>query len=236
MPISIVPTKRGMQDIDRSTFGQTQNIIDDNNRAGMLNTAGSVSDNELRKLNPDIFAEIDAMQGRAIQGKRNKLEEMGVNTRMMSDQEIIMMDMGMKLASGELNMRPSGSGVTSDEEMEAYKRALTSNQSGTGVTTDKDLEMIMQLKNMGFSDEDVIATLMQQLPPMQTDVNMGALNNLNVPSPEARSQNYETDNILMGGAEEATPGLMEALNPNFRKGMEMFGDEERIRTLGQQGK
>ena len=89
---------------------------------------------------------------------------------------------------------------------------------------------------MGFSDEDVIATLMQQLPPMQTDVNMGALNNLNVPSPEARSQNYETDNILMGGAEEATPGLMEALNPNFRKGMEMFGDEEQIRTLGQQGK
>ena len=212
MAIKIVPTKRGMQDIDRSTFGQTQNIIDDNNRAGMLNTAESVGDNELRKLNPDIFTEIDAMQAKNIANKRNRLEGMGINTRMMSDHEIMLMDMGMALASGELQT------------------------SGSGVTADPDLELIMQLRNMGFSDEDVIATLMQQLPPMQTDANMGALNNLNVPSSEARSQDYETDNILMGGAEEATPGLMEALNPNFRKGMEMFGDEEQIRTLGQQGK
>jgi hypothetical protein len=201
MAIKIVPTKRGMQDIDRSTFGQAQNIIDDNNMAGMLNTAGSVSDNELRRLNPDTFAEIDAMQGKAIQGKRNKLEAMGINTSMMSDQEIMMMDMGMQLASGELRTKEL--------------------QSGTGVTSDKDMEMIMQLRNMGFSDDDVIAALMQQEGNKQTDANMGALNNLNVPSPEARSRDYETDNILMGGNQ--TPGLLEALDPNYRKGMEMFG-------------
>ena len=201
MPITIVPTKRGMQDIDRSTFQQAQNIIDDNNMAKVLDIArsGSVSDNELRRLNPEMFADLDDMQARNIANKRNKLEEMGVNTRMMSDQEIMMMDMGMALASGELKT------------------------SGTGVTSDKDMEMIMQLRNMGFSDEDVIAALMQQEGKMQTDANMGALNNLNVPSPEARSESYEEENILMGGNQ--TPGLLEALDPNYRKGMEMFGKQ-----------
>ena len=215
MAIEIVPTKLGMQDIDRSTFQQAQNIIDDNNMAKVLDIArsGSVSDNELRRLNPEMFADLDDMQARNIANKRNKLEEMGVNTRMMSDQEIIMMDMGMALASGELRT------------------------SGTGVTSDKDMEMIMQLRKMGFSDEDVIAALMQQEGKMQTDANMGALNNLtealvmgkgetpnfNVPSPEARSESYDAENILMGRG--GTPNLTEALNPDYIKGMEMFGKQ-----------